>query len=191
MLPNDYTDQEKRLISRGRKTWYKRLRRGWHTLSVLVVVFAVLFMTVVRIQKNKQQAYDNKVTAIQVVAHADDSLDFQIKVDHYANAQVVPKSEEARMSADQTDMLEQKAVSLGLTPDKRLGYRSEVVAVPCGIPGKLCCAGQLIVYSTYCGCPKDTVDETVLRIDSTGHSVSIVSSRKVPIKEISPTIHAH
>ncbi|MFA5052353.1 MAG: hypothetical protein WC544_04840 [Patescibacteria group bacterium] len=183
----ELTDGERRLILRGRKRWYRWLRRGWHTLSVLLVSLAVLMPAIVWVQINKKLDYQNSVEAIQAVARTGNQPTFFIPANRYAQSFTAISTEEARLAADYVDIFMSKSDSLGLTADKRLGMRLEVTVVPCGLFGQRHSAGQLKLYSSYCGCDTDSLtDETVLQIDSSGTKANVISSRTVTLVSIQP-----
>jgi len=182
----DLTDGERRLILRGRKRWYRWLRRGWHTLSVLLVTLAVFIPAIVWIQINNKLDYQNSIEAIQAVARTGNQPTFFTPANQFAQP-YIPRTEEGRLAAVYTDRFMEKGDLIGLTADKRLGMHLEVTVVPCGLFGQRHSAGQLKLYSSFCGCDTDSLtDETVLQIDSSGTKANVISSRTVTLVSIQP-----
>lgn len=181
------TSKEERLILRRRKTWHKVLRRVWYVLSGLVIFALIFFPTIVVLQAKKRMAYQNSVEAIQEVKRAGGGYTFIIPANQYTRLNVEASSEEARLVADQVAVFLAKCDSLGLGYDKRVGMQLDVAVVPCGLFGRRLCASRLKLYSSFCGCDTDSLlDETVLRLDSTGTNADVISSQKVALASIQP-----
>lgn len=183
----ELTPSEVRLILRRHKTWHKLMRRIWYVLSGLALLAIIFVPTIMYLQAQKMLAYQNSIAAIQAVARTGTQPTFFIPADQYAQRFITTSTEEARLAADYVNIFMKKSDSFGLTADKRLGMRLEITVVPTGLFGRRHSAGQMMLYSSDCGCDTDSlIDETVLQIDSSGTNANVISSQKVPLATIQP-----
>lgn len=184
----DVSAREKRLILRRRATWHNVLRWSWYTLSALVVVIVLFVTAFVFLGAQKKLAYQNSLEAIQAVARSGTQPTFFIPAGQYAQQPMSALTEEAHLASYYIEKVMHTCDSLQLTADKRIGFRFEIVAVPCGLFGKRHVGVRACVYSSSCGCDTDSlIDATDLVLDSVGTNVVVSSSqRKVATAGIQP-----
>jgi hypothetical protein len=79
------------------------------------------------LQAQKILAYQNSIEAIQAVARTETRPTFFIPAGQYASRYVETNTEESRLAADYVNRFMMKSDSLGLTADKRLGMRLDLM----------------------------------------------------------------
>lgn len=179
-----FTRKEEQLILRRRTWWHRVLRYTWYTVSTLSVVILVTYGVFVYGKLQEQLAYQDVINAIPASAHVGGPPVFTFLVDQYARG-AIGSSQESRLVADQLQLYQQTLDSLGLS-SKVLGFNLTIRVVPFHSFGWRRGTSWLGVYSTDCGCERDTLDYTVLEIDSSATNVGVATSHLVASANIQP-----
>lgn len=180
------SNKEECLVLRRRKRWHKVLRRGGYiVLSVIVVVCLIVMVVLIR-QISKKMAYQKNIRAIQLTAQTGGSSVFAIPANGGDEYFEDIKSLEARTAASYIELCLKKLDSLKLTADKRVGFEFSVTVVPYGVLGERLLTGRMIVYTSFCECEEDSLNQIVLQINSTEKNADVVSSQMVALASIQP-----
>ena len=178
------TDREVRYILRRRTPLHKVLRYTWGTIAILSFAILVVYGTFVYGKLQEQLAYQDAVNALPASSRSGGPPIFKIFVDQYEHG-FVGQSEESRLVADHMNLYAAALDSLGLSP-KVLGFSLAMTVVPFHSQGVRRCTSQLGVYSTDCGCEQDSLNYTVLVIDTSGRNVDATTSHLVSSASIQP-----
>ncbi|MEK7518823.1 MAG: hypothetical protein AAB424_03140 [Patescibacteria group bacterium] len=181
----DFTQSEVRLIQRRRTLLHRVLRYTWRTVSTFSVVVLVMYGVFVYGKLKEQLAYQDAINALPTSTHIGGSPVFTTFVDQYKNGSTIGQSEESQLVASQMQLYRKSLDSLGLS-SKVLGFTLAITVVPFHSQGVRRCTNQLGVYSTDCGCERDSLDYTVLVIDSSGRNAVVTTSQLVSTASIQP-----
>lgn len=173
----EFTAREVRHTLRRRTAWHRAMRYSGVTLLIAYVVFFCLKL-------KSQLAYQDTVNAIPASAHVGGTPIFTVYVEQYENGPA-GQSEESRLVTDHMQLYRASLDSLGLS-SKVLGFTLAITVVPFHAQGVRRCTSQLGVYSTDCGCERDSLDYTVLVIDTSGKNVDVTTSHLVSSASVQP-----
>ncbi len=174
---------EERLIHRHRSRMHTILRRIWYVVSTLCTLIAVVMVAIVFTFASQERKYRNSLGAVSAVSGLDRPSTFTIVASQYSERG--DDLEEERMVEDQMRLFRRTLDSLGLSPTV-MGFDLHITAVPFGEPNLRRCTSRYRVFSTSCGCERDTLNVIALEIDSTGTRAHAIYVKTLASKDIQP-----